>query len=102
MQIGAIVGLLGDSVAFVGGIVLALDAISKEREFRRIKNIASAIKSPPLAKLTVEMDGILLSGEDDVEKAFIHNSARKAVIGAALLSGGFLLIIAGRILEHLK
>jgi hypothetical protein len=102
MQIGAILGLIGDFLAFTGGLVLTLDAVSKEREFRRIKKITSVINSPSLARLKVDLSGVVITNQDDVETAFVRNSAQKAIRGAALLTIGFLLIIAGRILEYWK
>ncbi|SRR5216683_4802489 len=102
MQTGAILGLIGDLFAFTGALLLTLDALSKEYEFRRIKRITSALKSQNLAKLKLEVGGVVLTDENDVEAVFVRNSAKKAIIGSVLLGIGFFLIIVGRILDYSK
>jgi hypothetical protein len=102
MQAGPIVGLLGDLLTFTGGLLLAWDAVQKEREFERIKKVAAALQSPWLARLKVEMEGLIVADEGDVQKAFIRRSARKAAYGCGLLAAGFLLLLAARTIELLN
>ena len=99
MHIHSIIGLLGDLLTFSGGLFLALDAVQKEKEFNKIKRVAAALRTPYLAKLKVEIEGLIISDDQDVERAFIRHSARKAVVGCVVLTLGFLLLLAARILE---
>jgi len=96
------VGLFGDGATFAGGLVLALDALHKEREIKDIRRIVSTLKSPVIARLKVEMEGVILTDEDDVQIAFLRRSARKALLGCALLTVGFLALLLARGSEFLK
>jgi hypothetical protein len=40
----AVVGLIGDTFTLAGGLLLALDAVEKEKDFEKIRKIASAIR----------------------------------------------------------
>ena len=103
MHLTPVIGLLGDSATFAGGLVLALDAARKEREFTRIKKVAAGIKSPFLAHVKFQTKGgLTLADENDVERVFIHDSARQAVWGCWLLAGGFLLLLGTRLAELCK
>ena len=99
MMPGPIIGLLGDTLTFSGGLVLAWDAVQKENEFDKIKKIAATLSSPSMARLHVEMEGVLISDEADIERAFLRVSARKAVWGCRVLAAGFFLLILSRIFE---
>jgi hypothetical protein len=99
MHLWPIIGLVGDLLTFTGGLLLAIDVAQKEREFSKIKAVSSSIESPFLAKIKIEMDGIILTDKDDVVRAFIHHSARKAFWGCILLSVGFLFLLSVRISE---
>jgi hypothetical protein len=96
---GAIIGLLGDALTFSGGFLLAWDAVQKEKEFNKIQRVAAAVTSTSMVRLHVKMEGILISDERDVERAFIRQSARKAAWGCRILTAGFFLLIVTRILE---
>lgn len=97
-----VIGLFGDLLTFSGGLLLAVDVAQKERDFAQIKNIASAVKDPWMARIKVEMEGVILADDKDVERAFIHRSARKAVWGCVFLSCGFLFLLSVRVLEFWK
>ena len=90
-----LIGLCGDALTFVGGLLLALDTAQKGREFKAIQ----ALKNPQLARLEVEVDGVVVVAGDSAERIFVHRSARRAVVGCWILSGGFLLLLAARIGE---
>ena len=49
--------------------------------------------------LTVEIFGVVVKSEQDVERAFIRRSARKAVWGCGLLAIGFLVLVVSRLME---
>lgn len=95
----SLLGLIGDIFNCAGGILLAWDAIHRERDFARIKSIAGTLQGKQFAKLRVVMEGIQIVDEADVECAFIRRSARKAVAGCILLVVGFSLQTAARIRE---
>jgi hypothetical protein len=97
-----ILGAFGDSATFFGGITLGWDALKRESEFKEIKDIISKRQSAPLARLKIDMDGIILSKGEDVERVFIHRSTRKAIWGCALLVLGFAALLTLRVLEILK
>lgn len=99
MTIGPVVGLLGDALTFSGGLLLAWDAVQKENEFDRVKRVARALQSPSMARLHVELEGIVVSDEKDVERAFIRRSAHKAAWGCRILAAGFFVLIVTRILD---
>jgi hypothetical protein len=99
VHIGQIAGLCGDVLTFAGGMLLAWDAVEKEREFQSIQHVARTLKSPWMARLKVEMNGIILVSENDVEQAFIRRSAKKAKWGCVFLAVGFGFLLVSRILE---
>ncbi len=93
------VGLAGDFLTFLGGAILALDAINEDRKAQMIRRIARAIEGPGFKKLTIEIAGMPVRAEDDVEAAFIRRSSRIAKYGFVVLSFGFLFLIAYRVIE---
>jgi hypothetical protein len=93
------IGLAGDAMTFLGGAILALDAVNQEKEAQRIRRISRTIESPGFKKLLIEIDGATIKGEKDVEAAFLHRSARIAKRGFVILNVGFLLLIASRLTE---
>lgn len=92
-------GLVGDLLTFVGGFVLAWDAAREEAHFKRLRRWAEAFNSPQLVQLEVELGGIRIKNERDVELSFIRRSAKRAAIGAGILVFGFGLLLASRALE---
>jgi hypothetical protein len=92
-------GLPGDILSFVGGVILALDALNKEREFNKIKKITRVITSPKFQTLTVEVEGEVVKGEQDVEITFLRRSVRLARIGFSFVATGFLFLMASRMVE---
>lgn len=99
MHWGPMLGLAGDALTVCGGLLLAWDTVQKDREVRQVKNTARAIESPLLKGLPIEIDGVLVVCESDVERAFIRRSARKAAWGCVLLAAGFILLFATRLIE---
>ncbi|MFZ0821753.1 MAG: hypothetical protein WAM91_16940 [Candidatus Acidiferrales bacterium] len=102
MPYTTIAGLVGDLLTFVGGLMLTLDAAHKDEEFEKINNVAKALNSPWMARLKVDMEGIIITDEKDVQHAFIRRSARKAVWGCRILCIGFGLLLLSRALELMK
>jgi len=95
MHMAPIVGLGGDALTFLGGILLAIDATKRERELRRLR----ALKHPHLARLVIEVDGVVVKSADDLETMYVHRSSKTAVRGCCALAAGFLLLLLARGLE---
>jgi hypothetical protein len=95
----AIVGLAGDTLTLGGGLLLALDAIRKEKDFDEIKELAKTVKDPRLARLRLVMEGVELSSESGPEKAILRRSAWRAKWGCILLLIGFAVLVASRLIE---
>jgi uncharacterized membrane protein len=91
------VGLGGDAFTLVGGLLLAWDTVEKEEEVKKIEKIMGTLKA--MTGLRVEIFGVAVKNEQDVVRAFIRRSARKAVWGCGLLAIGFLLLVASRLME---
>jgi hypothetical protein len=53
----------------------------------------------PFVRLRVVMEGVQITDEDDVERAFLRRSARKAVAGSLLLAAGFIFLLISRLTE---
>jgi hypothetical protein len=92
-------GLVGDLLTFVGGFILAWDAAREEAHFRRLRGWAETFSSPQLVQLEVELGGIRIKSERDVELSFIRRSAKHAALGAGVLVLGFGLLLASRAVE---
>jgi hypothetical protein len=89
----------GNVVSFAGGVILALETLARERERRRIYKIQEMFKSPSLAKLRYEVNGIVISDERDLEIAHLRLSSKRAALGLSLLVIGFALTIVSEFLD---
>lgn len=94
-----IIGLMGDSLTFFGSSLLAWDALKPEKAFQEEQKVITVRRHPALAKLTIEMDGEVLSSDDDIKLVLMHRRAKKARIGYVLLALGFAALLATRLLE---
>ncbi len=94
-------GLPGDILSFAGGVILALDALNKEREFNKIKKITRVVTSQKFQTLTVEVEGDVVKDGQDVDLTFLRSSVRLARIGFSLVAVGFLFLMASRMNELL-
>ena len=92
-------GLASDFLTFVGGIILAADAIFAVRHFeeegRRLKTFKSFAGK---VRLETE-DGHAISNEDDVHLISIRRLGRWAIVGATILILGYLLQLVTRLAE---
>lgn len=86
-------------LSFVGGVILALDALNKEREFNKIKKITRVVTSQKFQTLTVEVEGEVVKDGQDVDLTFLRRSVRLARIGFSLVAVGFLFLMASRMVE---
>jgi len=82
-------GLIGDTVTFIGGIILAVEAARQHEQFLKIQQMASTLTSPELVHLKVEVGGVLITDHKDIERAYIRHSARRALAGAVGMAIGF-------------
>ena len=92
-------GFLGDFLTFLGGIVLAFDAVREERKFRKLGEWVKTIEAPELKGVLLTFQGVKLKSGKDVELAFIRKSAKLALAGAIILTVGFLCLFVSRCLE---
>jgi hypothetical protein len=92
-------GLVGDALTFLGGFILAWDAAREAKHFKEVRRTVETLSSQELVRLRVEIGGIVISNEKDVELSFILRSAKKAFIGAVILTIGFGFLLAARLLE---
>jgi|SRR5882724_5663115 len=97
MSLTTILGLVGDALTFTGGLILALDALRREQEFRKTKELQKAVQSLKGIKLT--QDGITLVNDQDVDLVFIRQSVLRSLKGVVILTLGFVSLLAARILE---
>jgi hypothetical protein len=102
MDIGPVLGIIGDGLSVFAGLMLAADARSSEKDFDDIKNIAKAAGSPGLAKLKLEHNGVVITDESDARRAFLRRSRSNAVAGCIVLTFGFAFLLGARIAEFLK
>ena len=97
MPLAAMLGFAGDSLTFVGGLILSLDALWRDWEFRKQKDLAGVVKQ--LKGIELTQDGIKLISGDAIERVFIRQSVRRALWGTILMTLGFIALLASRIVE---
>lgn len=89
-------GFAGDSLTFLGGLLLAIDAVDAERRFRRLRQWIKTIEDPEIEGVKLTMRDVLLRSAEDVELAFIRKSAKLALAGAIVLTTGFVALFISR------
>ena len=92
-------GLLGDFFTFLGGSFLAWDAIFSKSQHKRGRKYKLALTDPLLAGRVIEIEGMDVEKPEEVDEVFIHFASRRAKIGFSLVTIGFLLLLAHRIIE---
>lgn len=100
MPTGAILGFLGDLLTFAGGGILATDAILREREFQKKRDLINTVQE--LKKVRLERKGVVLLDEKDVELSFIRQSVWLAKWGVVVLTLGFLPLLSSRTADLLS
>ncbi len=99
MSPATILGFAGDTLTFAGGLILSLDALGREREFRKQKDWLATIKEFKSVQLTRR--GIRLLDEKSVELVFIRLSVHRSLWGTVLVTIGFVALLGSRVLEAL-
>jgi hypothetical protein len=94
-----ILGFLGDATTLAGGITLAWEAITREKEFVDKKKWGKTVRVLKQARLT--RNGVILSDDEHVDLAFIRQSAKRAVVGTVILTIGFVFLFLSRICDAL-
>lgn len=90
---------IGNVISFLGGVVLALETVAREREVRKIHKVARMFEAPELTKLKYEVNGIVISDERDLEIAHLRVSKRRAYWGLAMLITGFVLVVIAELIK---
>jgi len=96
MSASTIWGLLGDSLSFLGALILALDALWREREFIRQKKLLRMVET---LRVRLTLDGIELVDGESTHLVFIRQSVRRSIWGASILTSGFICLLVARIVE---
>ncbi|MFZ0313687.1 MAG: hypothetical protein WAL85_13345 [Candidatus Korobacteraceae bacterium] len=94
MPLATILGFAGDTLTFVGGLVLAWDALMRDREFKKQQQLGEVVHE--LKGIKLATGGIKLTGPNDVERVFIRQSVRRAFWGTAVMTLGFILLLCSR------
>jgi len=97
MAASTIWGFFGDFLSFAGALILALDALLREREFVRQKKLMTMIKT--LKEIRLTLKGIELVDEGSTHLVFIRQSVRRSVFGASILTLGFVCLFICRWIE---
>jgi hypothetical protein len=92
-------GFGGDFSAFLGGVILALDALDAERKFQKFREWKKTIEDPELEGVILTLRGVRLRSGEDVELSFIRKSAKLALGGTLFLAIGFVALFVSRCLE---
>ena len=93
------IGMAGDVFTFLGGGILAFDAVNQYQEAQKKARIIKTLDQPGFKKLNIEIAGEKVETEVDIALAFIRRSARVARYGFGILTLGCLLLITSRIIE---
>ena len=102
MSASACFGFCGDFLTFLGGIILAFDALREERKLKKIKDWVATVQSPALAKVVITRRGVELHSQEDVELTYLRQSFKRALAGTLILSAGFVCLFIARLLELTK
>ena len=94
MTLATFLGYAGDSLTFAGGLVLAWDALMRDREFKKQQQLGKTVYELKGIRLT--SNGIKLTGPDDVERVFIRQSVRRALVGTIIMTIVFILLLCSR------
>jgi hypothetical protein len=97
-----VIAVIGDGSTFMGSLLLAWDVLWPEKDVQDIKRVMAVRTAPPLAKLTIDMNGRNIATPDDVKLVFMLRRARKAKVGAVLLAIGFAALLTVRLIEAWK
>jgi hypothetical protein len=97
MTVATILGFAGDTLTFLGGLILAIDAVGRDREFTKQQELGKAVADLKSVELT--KDGIKLTGAKSIEHVFIRQSVRRALWGTGIMTIGFISLLAARFME---
>jgi hypothetical protein len=97
MSASTILGFSGDILTFAGGFVLSLDALWRKNEFRKTTDTQKVVAR--LSGINLTQQGLRLFDNNSVELVFIRRSVHRALWGTAIISTGFLCLLATRIVE---
>jgi hypothetical protein len=99
MSIGMLLGFIGDSLTFVGGGILALDAVLEERKLQHVNLSIATVDDLASVKVVLSRQGVQLKTKDDVELSFVRQSVRRAKAALLILTFGFLLLFTACLTE---
>ena len=97
MSTATILGFLGDILTFTGGLILSLDALRRRKEFKKTSDTQKVVAQ--LSGIYLTQDNLRLFNNDSVELVAIRKSVWRAAWGTAIITLGFLCLLATRIVE---
>jgi hypothetical protein len=95
-------GIVGDFLTFVGGIILARDAVLAVEHFNREENTLNTVEKLGLEVPLKSNDKHPLQNSDDVRRMYLRLLAKGARRGALLLAVCYLFLLVTRVLEILE
>jgi hypothetical protein len=98
MKVATILGIVGDALNLIGAIILILNEIGRERDYRDAGTAAKV-----LAKMTdihfESKEGSRLANFTDLVLQILRREKKRAVAGLIVLFGGFVLQLLSRVWE---
>jgi hypothetical protein len=95
-------GIIGDFLTFVGGIILARDAILAVGHFSKEENTLNTVEKLGRQVPLESKDKHPLQNSDDVRRMYLRLLAKGARRGALVLAVGYLFLLVTRVLEILE
>ena len=96
------IGLCGDILTFAGAVMLAIEALEREKEFNTIRRSVETLGDKAIGQFRWSMRGLEVDAgpnSGNVKRVFLHRSARMAKYGCVVLAIGFLFLVAARVME---
>jgi hypothetical protein len=94
-----LLGAIGDTLTFVGAILLLVKDLLAVREFREIESARKHLKEFPDVPFRAAYGTLPANNPEDLQTAILTHYSRRAVLATALLTVGFLLLLITRLVE---
>jgi len=98
MKIGTILGIVGDALNLAGAIILILNEIGREKDYRDAGTAAKVLAKMPDIVFESE-EGNRLANFTDLVLQILRREKKRAVAGLVVLFAGFVLQLLSRFYE---
>jgi hypothetical protein len=98
MKTGTILGIAGDALNLAGAIVLILNEIGREKDYRDAAAAAKVLAKLPDIHFETH-DGNRLANFADLVLQILRKEKKRALVGLAVLSLGFVFQLLSRLYE---